>query len=68
MLIQMVGQKDKKDSENTDSYGAFFNNFVESEQQNKFAIIIISYLEKLNRLLLDPPKVQNLIVSLFYIL
>jgi hypothetical protein len=52
ILISLIGQ-----TESNDSYRVPFNNIVEDEKRDKFAMIIIPYLDKLNLLLLDPPKV-----------
>ncbi|XP_011502575.1 PREDICTED: serine/threonine-protein phosphatase 6 regulatory subunit 3 [Ceratosolen solmsi marchali] len=57
ILINLIGQ-----TESSDSYGVPFNNIVEDEKRDKFTMIIIPYLEKLNLLLLDPPKVCLIIL------
>ena len=58
ILINLLGQKENKTTESTETYGVPFNNVVEDEQRNEFALIIIPYLDKFNQLLLDPPEVS----------
>lgn len=58
VLINLLGQKESKSTESSETYGTPFNNVVEDEQRDKFAFIILPYLDKLNRLLIDPPEVS----------
>ncbi|OXU18567.1 hypothetical protein TSAR_013934 [Trichomalopsis sarcophagae] len=56
ILINLLGQRENKKAESSETYGVPFNNIVEDEQRDKFALVIIPYLDKFNHLLLDPPE------------
>ncbi|XP_058792576.1 serine/threonine-protein phosphatase 6 regulatory subunit 3 [Phymastichus coffea] len=56
VLINLLGQKENKTTESSEICGAPFSNVVENELRDKFALIIIPYLDKLNQLLINPPE------------
>lgn len=62
LLINLLGQRESKTIESSETYGTPFNNIVEDEQRDKFALIIIPYLDKFNQLLVEPPEVSRFVM------